>query len=343
MSSARQRFGDLMSGQLPDRVPVVCNLLEQGAKEMGMSIKDYYSKGENVAYGQIRLIEKYGHDVAWAFHYTASDAEMLGSKKSIFPDDGPPNVGHLIIKSIEDIHKLKIDSRIFNTKSHQELLKTIDILKTELGKEYPILSAVVGSYSMPAILMGIEKWMELLFTPQAGEAVNLLYEKCSQFVNLRCQALLEAGVDMIIYNNPLASAAFITADEFKKKALPWIHKDVQTTGTAGMVYFNGGGEINPMLPALVEHSGFGAFYINPMDDIREAKQIVNGKGLVAAPINDIKLLRFNEEEVKNEVERIISEGKEGGGFIFGTLVMPYGIPEHTIRSMINVAKQAGQY
>jgi len=51
--NSMERFVSLMQGKLPDRVPVICNLLDQGAKELNMSIEEYYSKGENVAEGQI--------------------------------------------------------------------------------------------------------------------------------------------------------------------------------------------------------------------------------------------------------------------------------------------------
>jgi len=36
--NANQGFGALMQGQLPDRVPVVCNLFEQGAKELACPV-----------------------------------------------------------------------------------------------------------------------------------------------------------------------------------------------------------------------------------------------------------------------------------------------------------------
>jgi uroporphyrinogen decarboxylase len=39
----------------------------------------------------------------------------------------------------------------------------------------------------------------------------------------------------------------------------------------------------------------------------------------------------------------MEDGKPGGGFIFGTLLMPYAIPEDNIRAMMTAARQHGRY
>ncbi|MBN2656174.1 MAG: uroporphyrinogen decarboxylase family protein [Spirochaetales bacterium] len=340
--TAKERFGSLLTGQLPDRVPVICNLFEQGAREMGLSIKEYYSRGEYVAEGQLKLAEKYGHDNLWAFHHTAGDAEMLGSRFTAFADDGPPNVGDLILRSESDIYNLKITEDILDTKAHREVSRTLEILKEEKGDEYPVLGAVVASYSMPAILIGMEKWMELLYLSSDRAAVTLL-EKCSEFCRIKTKALFDEGADMVVYMNPLASAEFITVDRFRNDALKWIKKDTEATGSGGMVYFNGGGPINPMIEPLMEATDFPVIYINPHDDVAEAKSIIAGKRILVGTFNDIRLISQSEKEIQEDVDRIVEAGKPGGGFAFGTLVMPLAIREENIRLMIDRVKEKGRY
>lgn len=340
--TANQRFGALMQGNLPDRVPVVCNLFEQGAKELGMPIETYYSRGEYVATGQMKLQEKYGYDHVWGTHYTARDTEMLGSKKTIFVKDGPPNVGHLIIRTEKDIENLIVDDSLLDTDAFVEQIKTIEILKREKGDDYPVLSAVIGSFSMPPILMGMDKWLDLLLTGSV-ETRNLLLKKCSDFCIMKIKALFQAGVDMISYSNPVATSSFITVKQFDSLALPWVERDINTVGPAGIVYFNGGGLLNPMIDTIINHTGVGAIYIHPMDDIKQAKKIINGRALLAAPINDIPMIQWSAQEIDQEVKRIIMEGKEDGGFIFGTLAMPLAIPPENIKTMLEAAVRYGAY
>jgi len=39
----------------------------------------------------------------------------------------------------------------------------------------------------------------------------------------------------------------------------------------------------------------------------------------------------------------MSAGKQAGGFIFGTLLMPLGIPESNIRALMDAAIRHGNY
>lgn len=342
MLTSWERLGALMQGQLPDRVPVMCNLLEQGARELGMPIKEYYSKPEYVAEGQVRMQKKYGYDNVWGFSYVASITEMLGSKHTIFSDDGPPNVGHMLIKNAEDIANFKIPDNLEETKAGQFVVECVQLLKKEIGGKVPVLSSNVASFSLPAILMGMEKWFELLFLGPA-ELRNELLEKCVSFNQKLVTFLRNAGIEMIAYGNPMCSAEFISDEQFGELCLPWVKKDIEAFGTDGIVYFNGGSPINSVIDRVIKETGLGAFYIHPDDSIQEAKQIINGRGLSSGVINDILLINYSEQQIRDEVKRIMYEGKDGGGFIFGTLMMPNYIPEKNIRIMLEAAYEYGAY
>jgi uroporphyrinogen decarboxylase len=80
-----------------------------------------------------------------------------------------------------------------------------------------------------------------------------------------------------------------------------------------------------------------------MDDIAEGKRLVAGRGLTCGVINDIMLLQWSQDEIRAEVKRMIEAGKPGGKFLFGTLVMPYNIPEENIRTMLAAAYEYGRF
>ncbi|MCG8701004.1 MAG: hypothetical protein MI922_23330, partial [Bacteroidales bacterium] len=111
----------------------------------------------------------------------------------------------------------------------------------------------------------------------------------------------------------------------------------------GIVYFNGGSPINHIIDSLINECGFGAYYLHPFDNIKEAKNIINKRALFAGVINDIKLVSWTPNEIRAEVKRILEDGMVGGGFIFGTLVMPYAIPEKNIKTMLETAYEYGVY
>jgi len=337
-----ERFGALMQGQLPDRVPIVCNLPDQGAQELGMSIREYYSRGEHVADGQLRMREKYGYDTLLGMFYEALEAEVMGCRNIIYADDGPPNVGHLVIRSPQDILQLQLPGDLNEHPRFREVSKCIGILKKEAQGRYPVLGVVTASFTLPAMLMGIGPWLELFLSGDPTLRDSLL-EKCSRFCSRQIKALREAGADLVVYVDPVASATFIMPRQFRELALPWVIRDLEECGTGGIVFFNGGGRINPILAELQSHTGIGAYYLNPFDDISEAREMLGPQALIAGAINDIRLIDWTPEEIDREVKRIMQAGKQAGGFIFGTLMMPLRIPETNIRAMIESAIRHGSY
>ena len=339
MTTALGRLGALLTGGRPDRVPIACNLLEQGARELGVSIKEYYSRGESVAEGQLRLREKYGHDTLMGMFYSALEAEVLGCRNIVYSDAGPPNVGHLVINAPRDIVSLRLPEVMEDHPRFRELSTCLGILKRESAGRWPVLGVVTASFSLPAMLMGIGPWMELFL---CGDSLlrDRLLELCSQFCSRQMAALRKAGADLIVYVNPVASATFITAGKFRELALPWVSRDLERHGPEGVIFFNGGGRINPILADL-KHTGIGAYYLNPFDDIAEARAILGPGPLIAGAINDIRLIDWTPQEIDCEVERIMRAGKEGGGFIFGTLLMPFGIPERNIHALMESAIRHG--
>jgi uroporphyrinogen decarboxylase len=307
-----------------------------------MPLRDYYARGELVAEGQLRLREKYGFDTLLGMFYSALDAEVLGCRNIIYAEDGPPNVGHLVIRSPDDIRNLVCPDDPEEHPRFRELSNCIRILKRESMGRWPVLGVVTASFTLPAMLMGIGPWMELFLTgdPQLRDA---LLRTCSRFCSREIQALRQAGADLIVYVNPVASVTFISLAKFRELALPWVLNDLAETGPAGIVFFNGGGRINPILADLQSQAGIGAYYLNPFDSIAEARQILGPQALIAGAINDIRLIDWTVEEIDRETEKIMAAGKDAGGFIFGTLLMPYRIPEKNIRALMDAAIRYGSY
>jgi len=76
--TSRQRVLTTLGHQEPDRVPLFLLLTMHGAKELGLSIRDYFSKAEHVAEGQFRLRAKYGHDCLYGLFYAPVEIEAWG-------------------------------------------------------------------------------------------------------------------------------------------------------------------------------------------------------------------------------------------------------------------------
>ncbi len=340
MSTGTDRLVAAINGEPCDRIPVFCNLFDQGAKELGMPLREYYAHGECVAEAQLRMRAKYGYDNLWCLFYVGKEAELLGCENMVFAEAGPPNVGHLVIRTDDDIPKLTIPHDLADHPAFQETLKCLRILRKEAGGKYPICAYVTASMTLPAILMGMEKWLSLLLDGPEDLRDELL-TKCSDFFRKEIAAYRDAGADVFVYSNPFGSTDVVPMKLFRNLSLPWMERDLQPGGTQGVVYYCGGARMTPVLKQVLERTGIATYYLSPMDDISHGKRIVAGRALCAGVINDIKLIDWSQEEVRKEVRRILEVGMPGGKFFFGTLVMPYDIPDANIRVMLDTAYEYG--
>jgi uroporphyrinogen-III decarboxylase len=340
MITGMDRLVAAAKGERTDRVPVFCNLLDQGARELGMSLRDYYARGDLVAEAQLRMRANYGYDNLWGLFYVGKEAELLGCKNIVFAENGPPNVGHLVVKTEADIAKLQVPDDLAAHPAFQEPLKCLRILKQEAGGKYPICAYLTASVTLPAILMGMEKWMRLLLSGPASVRDELLM-KCSDFFRKQIAVYRNAGADVLVYSNPFGSTDLVPMRLFQEFSLPWIERDLEPGGTQGVVYYCGGSRMGPVIEQVLSRTGIAVYYLSPMDDIALCKRIVAGRALCAGVINDIRMIHWSEEETRSEVRRIMEAGIPGGRFFFGTLVMPYDIPDRNIRAMLDAAYEYG--
>ncbi len=329
------------SGDPAPRIPIFCNLLDQGAREVGMHAKDYFANGECVADAQLRMLRRYGHDNVWSLHYVGKEAELLGCKQILFTDDGVPNVADFIIKDWDDVANFEIPDDITKTEAWQAMADCLRVLRSEVGATHPICAYVTASTTLPAILMGMEKWMELfLFGPV--DVRDELLRKCSDFFLQQITALRKEGANVLVYSTPFGSPYFVSKKTIETTVLSWMRRDLEPGGTADVVYYCGMAPFNEVIDLVFDELDIKTHYISPLSDLAEAKRIINKRGLTCGVIDDIKMIHWTQEQTRAEVKRIIDIGKPGGHFLFGTGVMPLALPEANIRAMMEAAFEFGK-
>ena len=331
-----------VKGEPAPRIPIFCNLLDQGARELGLSQQTYYSKGELVAEGQLRMRERYGYDNVWSLFYVGKEAELLGCQEILYAEDGAPNVSDFVIKSWDDIAKLEVPTNITDHPAWSEIGKCLAILKQEVGSTHPICAYLTASTSLPALLMGMDKWMELLLTGPTDLRDELL-RKCSEFYQKEAAAFRAGGANVLVYSTPFGSTSFLGMKRFKEFAMPWMQRDLEDGGAGGIVYYCGMAPFNNVIEQVLDKLGIGVYYISPLADLAEAKNIIGEKALTCGVIDDVQLISWSVDETTAEVQRMCEIGKVGNHFLFGTGVMPMAVPEENIKAMLEAAFLYGQY
>lgn len=331
-----------ITGTPAPRIPIFCNLLDQGPKLLGMSAKDYFSQGEYVAEAQLKLLERYGHDNVWSLHYVGKEAELLGCNDILFADDGVPNVADFVIKNLDDIAKFEVPADITQHPAWQAVADCMSVLRREVGNTHPICAYVTASTTLPSMLMGMDKWMEL-FLLGPFDLRDELLRKCSDFVQQHIAALRAAGANVLVYSTPFGSPQFVSKKMIESLVLPWMKRDLQAGKTSDLVYYCGMSPFNEVIDLVFDELNIKTFYISPLADLREAKRLIDTRGLTCGVIDDIKMIHWTPEQTRAEVKRIIDIGKPGGHFLFGTGVVSLAVPEANIRAMLDSAHLYGSF
>lgn len=340
MITGMDRLLAALDGRTSDRIPVFCNLLEQGAHEIGVPLQEYYARGDLVAEAQLRMRERYGYDNVWSLLYVGKEAELLGSREILFAENGPPNVRDFVIKDYDDVYRLQVPEVVADHPAFQEVGTCLKILRDEVGGRYPICAYVTASMTLPALLMGMERWMELLLVGPASVRDDLL-RMCSDFFRKQIRTFRDGGADVLLYSNPFGSTDFLSLKQFRELVLPWMERDLAEGGPDGVVYYCGSARFNRVIDEVIRRLGITTFYLSPLDDVAEGKRIIADRGLACGTINDIMLVDWSPDEIRDEVEKIIQAGRPGGRFLFGTILMPRFIPERNIRAMLDAAYEFG--
>jgi uroporphyrinogen decarboxylase len=215
------------------------------------------------------------------------------------------------------------------------------ILREEVGATHPICAYLTASTTLPTLLMGIEKWMELLLSGPVDVRDELL-RKCSDFYQKEAAAYRAAGANVLVYSTPFGSTSFVGKKRYQEFSLPWMKRDLAPGGVGGIVYYCGMAPFNDVIETVRDELGIGVYYISPLADLAQAKALIGQKGLTCGVIDDIKLITWTPEQTRAEVKRMCEIGKPGGHFLFGTGVMPMAVPEENIRAMLDAAFEYGR-
>ncbi len=332
-----ERLLATVTHKIPDHPPVMPVMLMQGAQELGLSLQEYFSKGEHYATGQLRLLEKFGHDGVIGVPHVVEDTVAFGATLMYFRN-GPPSLGKMVVRSFNEIKKMRAaDPKA--VPALRETLKAIELLAQQVKGKVPIIGAAVAPFSLPSLLMGAEKWVDLLFSepavrdPLLAQSLAVARDFCVAWAN----AQLQAGADVIVLADGMASATMITRDEFKQFALPVIRETIPQI--KGPVVWEGVGSASSLIDLIAE-TGAVAMVLDCHDDLAQAHKIAAGKITLMGNLNNIAMRRWSPEKMRVETQAAL-DATGGVDFIVGAQgpEIPLGVSDDAIRALIETTKE----
>lgn len=334
-----QRILTALGHQEPDRVPLLLLANLHGAKEVGLSIREYYSRPENVVEGQLRLRKKYRSDCVYTFFYAALEMEAWGSE-TIFIDDGPPNAGPPILSRPEDILRLE-PPKVAASPGLQRALEATRAMKTQLGGEALILGVVMAPTSLPVMQLGFDHYIELLYNRRdlIDRLLSVNEEFCVEWAN----AQLSAGANAICYFDPVSSPTIVPPDLSHTFLSQIAHRTIARFQGPAAVHLASG----RCLPILedVTRTGTLAVGVSAMEDLAEVKAACRGRLALVGNLNAVEMRQWQPLQAETKVKEAIAKAGPGGGFLLSDNhgEIPWQVPDEVLLAIGDAVEKWGHY
>jgi len=319
----------------PDRVPLLMTTTMHGARVLGLSIEEYFSRASHVVEGQLRMRERYGSDFFYAAFHAALELEAWGAEV-IFSEEGPPNAGAPIVRKPTDITALEPPDPE-RTPCTVRVLEAIAALAAEARGEVPIAGFVVSPFSLPVMQLGFEGYLNLTYEEPAlfDRLMRINEEFCVRFAN----AQLAAGATAIAYFDPVASPTITTPDAYRRFGKPVATRTLARIRGPTATHL-ASGLCLPIVDDLVE-TGTGMVGVSALEDLASIKASCAGRLTVVGNLNGITMRRWTAEQAEAEV----AAAGPGGGFILADNhgEIPWQVPEEVLDAIGAAVREWGRY
>jgi uroporphyrinogen decarboxylase len=337
--NSMQRVLTTLSHKEPDRVPLFLLTTLHGAKELGLSIEEYFSRADYVVEGQMRLLKKYRSDCLYPFFYAAIELEAWGGEV-IYQLDCPPNAGPPIIRRPEDIDYLQ-PPRVADAPCLTPVLDTIRQLKARVGDTVPIIGVAISPFSLPVIQMGFDRYIELIY--EQPQRLARLMQANEAFCVEWANAQLAAGATAICYFDPVSSCTVIPRELYLNSGQQVAKRTLRRIIGPTATHLASGCSL-PILDDIAA-TGTAVLGVSVLEDLAELKETAQGKLTLLGNLNGVEMRRWTAEQAEAEVKCVIAKAARGGGFILSDNhgEIPWQVPDEVLLAIGDAVERWGRY
>ena len=334
-----QRVLTTLGHQEPDRVPRFLLLTMHGARELGISIREYFSDAKHVVEGQLRMRARYGNDCLYPFFYAAIEVEAMGGEV-IFVEDGPPNAGRPVIVDPERIPSLRWPDPA-TSPVLRRVLEAIAGLKAAVGDEAPVVGVVMSPFSLPVMQLGFDRYLEVIYErPDLFRALMAANEEfCVSYAN----AQLAAGATAICYFDPVSSPTIVPRELYLKTGFEVARRTLSRINGPTATHLASGRALG--IVDDLAATGTAAVGVSALEDLGRLKAAARGKIALLGNLNGIEMRHWSAAEAEANVKEAIRLAGPGGGFILGDNhgEIPWQVPEEVLLAVSEAAHTWGNY
>lgn len=333
MNSYQRVMGTLM-GQPVDRVPVFAVLGSYGAKLTGVDLRTLYRDVSAYVAGQQAVQSAYGFDLVMTpFEYTAI-SEAFGGETA-WSDSQAPNMKRPGIRTAAGVLAAPLPDPQ-RTGQLPAILEATRRLADLYKEQVPVIAVLPGPAVMPALMIGMEQWMETVLFDQ--ELARAILDHTAPFFVSWANALLAAGADCLVVTEGMATAEIAPRVLFAGQFLPLL--------TATFARINGpkvlhhtGGRMNHTLDLLPGLAGLVGVAVSSRDDLAEARRLIGPDLNLIGNLDNLSFPSLPAAAITGMCMSCLQTAAPSGHYILANsgADIPLDTSEDTLRAMLSAA------
>jgi uroporphyrinogen decarboxylase len=281
-----------------------------GIEMLGYTVKDAVQNGEIHSKSIKALNNKYPSKASTMIMDLTVEAEAFGCK-ILFSNNGMPNISGKLI-NVSDIELLKVPS--LSTGRVPEFLKA-SAMAVKMIRDKAVLSGVIGPFSLAGRLLGVSEIMTSCYLET--EAINLLLEKCTQFILSYCEKLKKLGCMGVIIAEP--AAGLLSNDDCMQFSSLYIKRIVEAVqDNQFLVVLHNCGNTGHCTEAML-FTGAKAYHFGNAANMIQSLEQCPSNVLVMGNIDPVGVLKMmSPTEVEIQVSMLLEQTSLFPNFILST-------------------------
>jgi uroporphyrinogen decarboxylase len=329
-----ERIISAILGTNCDRRAFTLTLSLYGAKMINCNTKEYYANPNLWYEGQCAIVEKFDLDILLSPFTFALEAQAWGCEIAIL-EKNAPNIKKNVIKKLSDINKISIPD-ISSSQSIRFFLSSTNLLFSKYGKEKLIASPIYSPCDIPALLMGVEMWIDtLLFHPKQVEL--MMQKTINNFVS-HANELISCGTSILVipinFINPM-----IVTEKIFNNIYPYLQEAFSQINVPIIIH-NGGCKLMKYIKQYSQLPNVKGILINYNESFDEARSTIVKDIILLGNIDGPRLNNFTLESIQNKCNSILENRKDDKHFIFASANadIPYDTSIENIECIVNAVK-----
>lgn len=302
-----------LKGEKSDRRAFTMTLSLYGAKLTGCPLTEYYTDSQRYLQGQIAVSEQCKPDILFTPFALSLEAQAFGSE-IIYLEKRPPNVRKLIIRNPDDIGLLKVPD-FENDHGLQYLLASTKLMAGQFKQRVPICGVLTSPLDLPAIIMGVETWLEILLFHHE-KALAVIAAMSEYFVNI-ANKMFQNGAAFIAMAMVFTNPQIVMQKTISEIVLPSL-TNIFSKVNGPIVFHHASMPIAKNLAQYRTLPNVVGFLLDQRDNLTQARSAVGGETLLLGNLEGPTLGKISPARALEKARKILEETKDDRHFIFAT-------------------------